>query len=89
MASAHISGPAIANLLACARMSVNEAMRAGCFGPLLKRGRVFYAALDAVERHSGQQFTKEQIALAVAGYPGRLLIESEPLEEPYGAAAEG
>jgi hypothetical protein len=74
MVLTHISGPAIARLLACSRMTANEHMRAGRFGATLWRGRVRYAALDAVERRTGLQFTEEQIAVAVAGRPDRILI---------------
>jgi hypothetical protein len=78
----YVSGPAIARLNNYSRVAAHEHMRGGRFGPLLQRGRIAYAALDAVERQSGQQFTKEQIALAVGTRPGRLLIiEPEKLEE--------
>ena len=55
-------------------------MRSGRFGPLLQCGRIPYAALDAVERHSGQQFTKEQVAVAIDGHPGRILTIAESEE---------
>jgi hypothetical protein len=63
----YISGSAIARLNACSLMAAIKHLRAGHFGPLLRRGCIAYAALDAVERHSGQQFTKEQMPAAVAG----------------------
>jgi hypothetical protein len=33
--------------------------------------------LDGVQRHSGQRFTEEQVAAAVAGRPDRILIQPE------------
>ena len=53
MASTHISGPAIARLLAFSRMTANEPMRAGRFGPVLRRCRIRYAVLDAIQRSVG------------------------------------
>jgi hypothetical protein len=69
-----ISGPVIARLLACSRMTANENMRAGAYGPLLRLGRIQYAALAAVERRVGQRFSPEQIAIAVAGRPDRIIV---------------
>jgi hypothetical protein len=80
MTSTYINGPAIARLLACSHMAANKHMRAGHFGPLLKRGQISYAALAAVERRVGQPFTREQIAAAVNGQPGRMFV-FEPAEE--------
>jgi hypothetical protein len=80
MASIYLSGAAIARLtLAPHRMTINRAMRAGDLGTLLERRLgpervVRYAALDAVERHTGQRFTPDQIAVAVAGHPDRMII---------------
>ena len=70
----YLSASAIARLEAKSLMAANKAMRAGRYGPLLKRGHIAYAALPAVERHVGQRFTPEQIAAAVAGQPGRMLV---------------
>jgi hypothetical protein len=69
----YVSGPAAARLNVCSRMTVNERMRAGAYGELLRRGRVFYARVDAIERHAGTRFSTEQIEAAVAGRPDRLL----------------
>ena len=74
MAQTYISGPAIARLWLRSRMTVNEHMRAGGFGPLLRHGRIRYAALAAVERRVGQRISGEQLAAAVGGYPERILI---------------
>ena len=74
MAQTHISGPVIARLLACSRMTANENMRAGAYGPLLRLGRMQYAALTAVERRAGRQFSPEQIAMAVNGRPDRIIV---------------
>jgi hypothetical protein len=74
MSSTHLSGPAIARLLACSRMTVNEHMRARHFGPVLRRGSIHYVSLAGVQRHSGQEFTTEQISRAADGRPGRVLV---------------
>jgi hypothetical protein len=39
----YLSGPCIARLVACSRMTANEHMRAGHYGLLLRRGNTFYA----------------------------------------------
>jgi ABC-type uncharacterized transport system substrate-binding protein len=44
----YLSGPAIARLNACSLMAANKRLRAGSFGPILRRGRIGYAALDAI-----------------------------------------
>ena len=71
----YISGPAIANLLAVHRMTVNKRMRAGHYGPVVKRGRppISFVALAAVERRRGRQFSPAQIEEAANGYPDRVL----------------
>jgi hypothetical protein len=74
----YLNGPAIARLLACSRMTANEHMRAGHFGPLLHRGRVAYAAVEAIERHAGQRFDREQIEAAVVGFPARCFTPAIP-----------
>ena len=79
--SIYVSAPTIARLKACSRIATHMQMRRGHFGPLLQRGRVPYAALDAVERHSGLHFTSEQIGLAIDGRPARVLIVPDPEQE--------
>jgi hypothetical protein len=54
-------------------MRANRHLRAGKFGPLLRRGPVAFAPLAGVEHQVGRQFTPEQIALAVDGRPDRLI----------------
>jgi hypothetical protein len=71
--SIYLSAPAIARLSACSRIAAHLQMRRGRFGPLVQRGRVPYAALIALEREVGRQFTPEQIAMAVDGRPDRLV----------------
>jgi hypothetical protein len=73
MTSIYLSGPAIARLTLGSRMSANRHLRAGKFGPLVRRGPVAYAPLAAVEHQVGRQFTPEQIAMAVDGRPDRLI----------------
>jgi hypothetical protein len=73
MASTYLSGPAIARLTLGSRMSANRHLRAGKFGPLLRRGPVAFAPLAGVEHQVGRQFTPEQIAMAIDGRPDRML----------------
>jgi hypothetical protein len=80
MVQTYISGFVISRLLACSRMAANEATRAGRFGPLLRRGRIAYAALNAVERRIGLQFGVEQVKVAVDGHPDRI-IKIAPMED--------
>jgi hypothetical protein len=68
-----LSGPCIARLVACSRMTANERMRAGAYGPLLRRGQTFYAEQGAVERRHERQFTPAQIAAAIDGLPDRCI----------------
>ena len=78
MTSIYLSGPAIARLTLGSRMSANRHLRAGKFGPLVRRGPVAYAPLAAIEGQVGRQFTPEQIAKAIGGHPDRLItITSE------------
>jgi hypothetical protein len=77
--SIYVSAPAIARLSACSRIAAHVSMRAGRYGPLVQRGRVPYAAIEAVSRTVGREFSPEQIALAVAGQPDRLI--TIPTEE--------
>ena len=75
--SIYLSAPAIARLSACSRIAAHVSMRRGRFGPLVQRGRVPYAALEAVEHNIGRQLTPEQIAMAVDGQPHRMLTVTE------------
>jgi hypothetical protein len=82
----YLNGPAIAHLLACSRMSANEWMRAGHFGPLLQHDRVAYAAQAAVERYAGRPFTAQQLAAAVGRHPDRIIEIHQHEEEADGPA---
>lgn len=62
-----VSGPLLARLRLCHRMTVNEAMRAGRYGPTFQCGHILYASLDAVEAAEGTKYTEEQIVLASEG----------------------
>ena len=75
--SIYLSAPAIARLSACSRIAAHLQMRNGRYGQLLQRGRVPYAALAAVEQNAGQEFSAEQIALAVDGQRHRMLTVTE------------
>jgi hypothetical protein len=80
----YVSGPTIANLLLQHRMSVNANMRAGKYGRTIKVGRIVYVALDEVARAEGREFSAEQIDLASAGFPDRILIVPQREEAAYG-----
>ncbi len=71
------SGPLIAQLLSCSRVTANERLRAGRYRQAIKRGRIAYADLAVVERVERVGFTENQIALAAAGRPDRILIVPE------------
>jgi hypothetical protein len=73
MTQIYLSGPALAALRSTARMTENDHMRAGHYGRVLVHNRIAYVALDAVEKRVGCTFTPDQIALAVAGKPTRIL----------------
>jgi hypothetical protein len=77
MTSIYLSGPAITRLTLGSRMSANRHLRAGKFGPLVRRGPVAYAPLAAIEGQVGRQFTTEQIAMAIDGRPDRMLTVTE------------
>jgi hypothetical protein len=78
MTGIHLSPTAIARLKACSVQAAHKQFRAGRFGTIVRRGRNSYAALAAFERHTGRQFTREQIEAAVDGHPARLItISSE------------
>ena len=81
MAATYLSGPAIAALRATARMTENQAMRRGAYGPVLWRDRIAYVALDAVERRAGVAFSPEQIAHAAAGVAARMIAVAPPLAD--------
>jgi hypothetical protein len=70
----YISCSVIGRLRNQSRVAAHLHMKAGHFGPVVKRGRIHYAALDAVEQHSGVIFTDEQIEEAAAGQPDRCLV---------------
>jgi hypothetical protein len=74
----HLSPAAIARLKACSVQAAHKQFRARKFGTIVRRGRNSYAALAAFERHTGRQFTPEQIEAAVDGHPHRrITITSE------------
>jgi hypothetical protein len=81
MAQTYLSGPAIAALRATARMTENEAMRRGRYGPVLWRDRIAYVALSEVERRTGLPITAEQLALVVASKPNHVLVATPPEED--------
>lgn len=73
----YVSGPCIALLRDCHRVSVNEKMGAGLYGPRFRVGKIDYVALAAVERAEGCKFSEEQLDLASAGLPDRIITIKE------------
>lgn len=71
------SGPLLKNLLLGHRMTINDAMRAGRYGPSVFNGRIRYVDLAGVEAFHGITFTDEQIERAIEGRPDRLLFIPE------------
>ncbi len=48
-----VSGPTIAALTQTPRMTINDRLRAGSFGPTYKCDRIVYVGLDRVEKYFG------------------------------------
>jgi hypothetical protein len=79
-----LSAPAISRLtLTPAPMTICDRMLRGKYGKLIRRGRIPYVSLAAVERFHGLKFDKRQIELAVAGRPDWVLVipDHPPKEE--------
>ncbi len=72
-----VSGPTIAALTQTPRMTINDRLRAGSYGPTYRCGRVVYAALENVEKFAGQKFTDDQLETASAGLPDRIVTVHE------------
>ncbi len=72
-----VSGPTIAALTQTPRMTVNDRLRAGFYGPTYRVGRIVYATLDNVEKFAGLKFTDDQIGTASAGLPDRVVAIKE------------
>ena len=73
------SGPLIAQLLSCSRMTANERLRAGRYGRTYRIGRIVYADLAEVTRAEGCDFSEEQLERASAGLPDRILIAAKEI----------
>jgi hypothetical protein len=69
-----ISGPVIARLTGTHRMTVNDRLRAGTYGPTFRRGRIVYAELASVERFAGVTFTDKLIEDTCQGKTDRFII---------------
>ncbi len=76
-----VSGPTIAALTQTARMTVNDRLRAGCYGSTYRIGRIVYVALENVEKYLGITFTDEQLEAASAGLPDRVVTINEASHE--------
>jgi hypothetical protein len=72
-----VSGPLIAQLLGLHRMSVNQALRAGRYGPTFRRGRIVYVELASVENSAGVTFTDKLIEDACQGKTDPCIIIEE------------
>ena len=68
-----ISGPAIAALHHRTRKWANDHLNRGTFGKIVTCRHVVYATLEAVERAAGETFSVEQLAMAAAGNPDRII----------------
>jgi hypothetical protein len=66
-----LSPPAIARLLCRGRVTAWRYLNGGNFGPPVKRGRISYVPLAAVERFTNSTFTEAQIDGAVGNVPSR------------------
>ncbi len=68
-----VSGPTIAALTQTPRMTINDRLRAGSFGPTYKCGRIVYVALEGVEKYLGITFTDKQLKAASRGLADRIV----------------
>ena len=81
MTATYLSGPAIAALRATARMTENQAIRRGRYGPVLWRDRIAYVAKDATSNGGlACRSPPSRSALPIAGKPNRVLTAT-PQEE--------
>ena len=76
-----------ASVIACLtvttpRTTVCSRLWDGKYGPVIKRGRIPYVDLAAVEVFHGVRFTEQQISIAVDGKPERLLVIPDNQENP-------
>ena len=71
--SIHISVAAIAQLAACSPQAVHKALQRGDYGVPVQRGRNLFVPLANVEARLGSRISPEQIAMATAGNPARVL----------------
>jgi muramidase (phage lysozyme) len=72
----YLSAPAVAALCGCSLVNAHKRMRAGHFGPVLRRAGRAYAALPGIEQRTGRQFGPEQVSRATA-HRGRIIIIEE------------
>jgi hypothetical protein len=81
MSEIHISVAAIAQLAACSPQAVHKALQRGDYGVPVQRGRNLFVPLAKVEARLGAAITSEQLALATAGNPARVLTATPPQED--------
>jgi hypothetical protein len=75
-----LSPPAIARLLCRGRVTAWRYLNGGNFGPPVKRGRISYVPLAAVECFTNSTFTESQIDAAVRNVPTRRLTIPQEAE---------